>query len=149
MGVLPSAESQSSFKQGMKSSLKTPLKAQFEAMDWRRLLRFLVVGGLNTALSLGIYFLALYFFNAPYYVASAVSILFGIAVGFKAHGALVFGNQGSFLRYVTCWVSIYAGNTLMIALIRGYTGDYWAQIILLPFTTALSFYLMKKLVYRT
>jgi hypothetical protein len=36
----------------------------------------------------------------------------------------------------------------MIALIRDYTGDYWAQIILLPFTTALSFYLMKKLVYR-
>ena len=119
-------------------------------VDWRRLLRFLVVGGLNTAMSLGVYFLSLYLFNWPYYIASAVSILFGIAVGFKAHGAFVFGkstNKGSFFRYVACWVSIYAGNTLMIALIRDYTGDYWAQIILLPFTTALSFYLMKKLVY--
>lgn len=117
-------------------------------VNWRRLLRFLVVGGLNTAMSLGIYFLCLYAFHWPYYVASAVSILFGIAVGFKAHGALVFNSSGSFWRYVACWVSIYAGNTLMIALIRDYTGDYWAQIILLPFTTALSFYLMKKLVYR-
>ena len=117
-------------------------------VDWRRLLRFLVVGGLNTALSLGVYFLCLYWLNWPYYVASGVSILLGIAVGFKAHGAFVFASQGSFWRYVACWVSIYAGNTLMIALIRDYTGDYWAQIILLPFTTALSFYLMKKLVYR-
>ena len=119
-------------------------------VDWRRLLRFLVVGGLNTAMSLGVYFLSLYLFNWPYYIASAVSILFGIAVGFKAHGAVVFGkstSKGSCFRYVACWVSIYAGNTLMIALIRDYTGDYWAQIILLPFTTALSFYLMKKLVY--
>lgn len=121
----------------------------FSTVDWRRLLRFLVVGGLNTAMSLGVYFLCLYLLDWPYYVASAVSILVGIAVGFKAHGAFVFASQGSFLRYVACWASIYAVNTLMIALIRDYTGDYWAQIILLPFTTALSFYLMKKLVYRT
>ena len=123
-------------------------KPSLKTVDWRRLLRFLVVGGLNTGMSLGVYFLALYAFNWPYYVASAVSILLGIAVGFKAHGAFVFGSQGSFWRYVACWASIYAGNTLMIALIRDYTGDYWAQIVLLPFTTALSFYLMKKLVYR-
>lgn len=123
-------------------------ESTLKTVDWRRLLRFLVVGGLNTALSLGVYFLCLYAFNWPYYVASAVSILLGIAVGFKAHGAFVFASQGSFWRYVACWASIYAGNTLMIALIRDYTGDYWAQIILLPFTTALSFYLMKKLVYR-
>jgi putative flippase GtrA len=124
------------------------MMSELSSVNWRRLLWFLVVGGLNTAMSLGVYFLCLYLFHWPYYVASAVSILFGIAVGFKAHGAFVFGSQGSFWRYVACWVSIYAGNTLMIALIRDHTGDYWAQIILLPFTTALSFYLMKKLVFR-
>jgi putative flippase GtrA len=123
------------------------MMSELKTINWLRLLRFLIVGGLNTAMSLGIYFLCLYLFNWPYYLASAVSILFGIAVGFKAHGAFVFNNSGSFWRYVACWVSIYAGNTLMIAMIRDYTGDYWAQIILLPFTTALSFYLMKKLVY--
>lgn len=124
------------------------LKTDLKTVDWHRLLRFLVVGGLNTALSLGVYFLALYWLKWPYYIASAASIVLGIAVGFKAHGAFVFGSAGSFWRYVLCWSLIYAGNTLMIALIRGFTGDYWAQIILLPFTTALSFYLMKKLVYR-
>jgi putative flippase GtrA len=140
MGVFPNVEPQSQGKNGMMPDFRT--------VNWRRLLRFLIVGGFNTALSLGVYFFSLYVLNWPYYVASAVSIVVGIAVGFKAHGAFVFGDKGSLWRYITCWVSIYAGNTLMIALIRDYAGDYWAQIILLPFTTALSFYLMKKLVYR-
>jgi putative flippase GtrA len=124
------------------------LQSKLNHSGWRRLFTYLVVGGLNTGMSLGVYFLSLYLFNWPYYVASAVSILFGIVIGFKAHGAFVFGNKGSFLRYVACWVSIYLGNTLLITLIRDYTGDYWAQIILLPFTTVLSYFLMKKLVYR-
>jgi putative flippase GtrA len=141
MGFLPDFESQSRFKSGKMIDLKTA--------GWQRLLRFLVVGGLNTALSLGVYFLTLYWLKWPYYVASAASIVLGIAVGFKAHGAFVFGSKGSFCRYVLCWGLIYVGNTLMIALIRDDVGDYWAQIILLPLTTALSFYLMKKLVYRT
>ena len=119
-----------------------------QGTNWRRILTYLVVGGLNTALSLGVYFLSLAWLHLPYYAASAVSILLGIVIGFKAHGALVFGNKGSFARYLTCWVSIYAGNTLAIASIRDFTGDYWAQIILLPFTTVLSYFLMKKLVYR-
>jgi putative flippase GtrA len=124
------------------------LQERFQNTNWRRLLTYLVVGGLNTGMSLGVYFLSLYLFHWPYYVASAVSIVFGIIIGFKAHGAFVFGSKGSFMRYVACWVSIYLGNTLLIALIRDYTGDYWAQIILLPFTTALSYFLMKKLVYK-
>jgi hypothetical protein len=74
--------------------------------------------------------------------------LFGIAVGFKAHGKFVFGNKGSFWRYVACWASIYAVNTLLIALIRDYTGDIVGQLLVLPFTTVASYFLMKKLVYR-
>jgi putative flippase GtrA len=128
--------------------MKPDFMTKLQTVDWRRLLRFLVVGGFNTALSLGVYFLALYWLAWPYYIASAASIVLGIVVGFKAHGAFVFGSAGSFWRYVLCWSLIYVGNTLLIALIRGYVGDYWAQIILLPFTTALSYYLMKKLVYR-
>lgn len=116
--------------------------------NWRRLLTYLVVGGLNTAMSLGVYYVGLTLLSLPYYAASALSVLFGVVVGFKAHGALVFGHKGSFIRYVAVWVAIYLGNTLSIALIRDYTGDYWAPIILLPLTTLLSYFLLKKLVYR-
>ena len=140
MGVLSSFESQSRFNHRMMAPLNT--------VDWRRLLRFLIVGGLNTAMSLAVYLLSLYLFNWPYYAASAVSILFGIAVGFKAHGAFVFKSDGSFFRYVSVWVVLYLANISSIALIRDYTGDYWAPIILLPITVLTSYFLLKKLIYK-
>jgi putative flippase GtrA len=117
--------------------------------QWQQVLRYLVVGSLNTALSFAVYIAAIKLFNTPYYLASLISILFGIAVGFKAHGKFVFGNKGGFLRYLACWASIYAVNTLLIALIRDFTGDIVGQLLVLPFTTVASFYLLKKLVYKS
>ena len=84
----------------------------------------------------------------PYYAASALSVIVGIVVGFKAHGALVFKSEGSFIRYVSVWVVLYLANILSIALIRDYTGDYWAPIILLPITVMTSYFLLKKLIYK-
>jgi putative flippase GtrA len=125
------------------------IKSGINSRNWQQVLRYLVVGSLNTALSFAVYILAIKLFNAPYYLASLVSILFGIAVGFKAHGKFVFGNKGSFLRYVACWASIYAVNTLLIALIRDTAGDIVGQLLVLPFTTVASYFLLKKLVYKT
>ena len=116
--------------------------------QWQQVLRYLVVGGLNTAMSFAVYIVAIKLFDSPFYLASLISILFGIAVGFKAHGKFVFGNKGSFLRYVACWASIYAVNILLIALIRDFTGDIVGQLLALPFTTVASYFLMKKLVYQ-
>ncbi len=118
------------------------------AKVWQ-LLRYVVVGGLNTAFSLSIYYAALHLFGLPYYIASGVAVLAGIVVGFKAHGALVFKSKGNFLRYVLVWVSIYLGNILLIAMVRDFTGDYWAPIVLLPFTTLLAYVLLNKLVYKS
>jgi putative flippase GtrA len=115
--------------------------------QWHQVLRYLVVGGLNTALSFAVYIAAIKLFNTPYYLASLISILLGIAVGFKAHGKFVFGHKGGFLRYIACWASIYAVNTLLIALIRDFTGDIVGQLLVLPFTTVASYFLLKKLVY--
>lgn len=123
------------------------LKSGFNSRSWQQILRYLVVGSLNTALSFAVYILAIKLFNAPYYLASLISILFGIAVGFRAHGKFVFGNQGSFIRYIACWAIIYAINTLLIALIRVNTGDIVGQLLVLPFTTIASYLLLKKLVY--
>lgn len=99
-------------------------------------------------LSLAVYYLALHILGLPYYLASALAVLAGILVGFKAHGALVFNNKGNFWRYVLVWIGIYLGNIALIALVRDYTGDYWAPIVLLPFTTLLAYVLLKKLVYK-
>ncbi len=124
------------------------LKSGINASNWQQVLRYLVVGCLNTAMSFAVYILAIKLFDSPYYLASLISILFGIAVGFKAHGKFVFSKKGSFLRYVACWASIYAINTLLIALIREHTGDIAGQLLVLPFTTVASYFLLKKLVYK-
>lgn len=113
-----------------------------------QLLRYAVVGGLNTVFSLSIYYVALHMFGFPYYFASGVAVLAGILVGFNAHGILVFKNKGNFFRYVLVWGGIYIGNILLIAWVRDYTGDYWAPIVLLPLTTLLAYILLKKLVYK-
>lgn len=123
----------------------TPILKEF---DWWRICRFLVVGGFNAGLSLGVYYVGLHLFGFPYYAASALSVIFGVIVGFKAHGALVFKSEGNFFRYVAIWGAIYLANTCAIWLIRPYTGDYWAPILLLPFTVLLSFILMKKYIYK-
>jgi len=109
--------------------------------------RFVVVGSLNTLLSLAVYYLGLGFFQLPYQAASALSVAIGILVGFKSHGALVFKNEGSFVRYLMIWTAIYLGNILLIALVRDVTGDYWAPVILLPVTTMLAYFLLKRFSY--
>jgi putative flippase GtrA len=118
------------------------------AKGWQ-IFRYLIVGGINTLLSLAVYYLALHMFGWPYYLASALAVFAGIIIGFKAHGALVFNQKGHFLRYVLVWTSIYLGNIALLALVRNYTGDYWAPIVLLPFTTLLAYVLLKKLVYKS
>lgn len=122
---------------------------KFKTANIYQLFRYLIVGGLNTALSLAVYYFFLHIVNAPYYLASAAAVLLGIVVGFKAHGALVFQSSGSFLRYVLVWLCIYLGNIAMLALVRDYLGDYWAPIALLPLTTILAYVLLKRWVYKS
>ncbi len=122
---------------------------QLRGADWYRIFRYLIVGGLNATMSLGVYYFALTLLDWPYYAASALSVVSGIIVGFKAHGALVFKGTGSFLRYVGVWTALYLANIVSIWLIRDYTGDYWAPIILLPITVLTSYFLLKKLIYKT
>ncbi len=117
-------------------------------MNFWQFFRYVVVGGLNTLLSLAVYYLGLGWLQLPYQAASALSVGVGILVGFKAHGALVFKSEGSFVRYVLIWTTIYLGNILLIALVRDVTGDYWAPVILLPVTTMLAYVLLKRFSFK-
>ncbi|MBK6367280.1 MAG: GtrA family protein [Polaromonas sp.] len=121
---------------------------KLKAMNFWQFFRYVVVGGLNTLLSLAVYYLGLGWLQLPYQAASALSVGVGILVGFKAHGALVFKSEGSFVRYVLIWTTIYLGNILLIALVRDVTGDYWAPVILLPVTTMLAYVLLKRFSFK-
>ncbi len=121
---------------------------KLKAMNFWQFFRYVVVGGLNTLLSLAVYYLGLGWLQLPYQAASALSVGVGILVGFKAHGALVFKSEGSFVSYVLIWTTIYLGNILLIALVSDVTGYYWAPVILLPVTTMLAYVLLKRFSFK-
>jgi putative flippase GtrA len=82
--------------------------------------RFLLVGGLNTAFAYGIY-AALLWVGFAYALANLGSLILGIAFSFITQGRLVFGNRDNRLlpRFAACWLILYFLNVALIgALIR-------------------------------
>jgi putative flippase GtrA len=111
------------------------------------LLRFLMVGAVNTSFGISAYWLLLYV-GLSYQWASLLSLLLGIIFSFNSHRLAVFKTGGGFFRYVLVWVFIYFVNIEMIAIVRDYIGDYIAGVAVLPVNAALSFLLMKRFVFR-
>jgi putative flippase GtrA len=115
-----------------------------------RLLRFLVVGGLNTAFSYGIYALLL-FVGLNYAVANFAALVAGILFGFKTTGTLVFDNPDNRLlgRFVVCWMLIYLVNVACItALLEVGIDKYLAGALPIPAIAALSYAGQKYFVFR-
>jgi putative flippase GtrA len=111
------------------------------------LLRFLVVGIVNTCFGIGVYWLLLYA-GFLYQWASLLSLLLGIIFSFNTHKVAVFKTGGFFFRYVVIWIAIYLINIELISMIRDDIGDYFAGIAVLPVNVVLSFMLMKHFVFR-
>jgi putative flippase GtrA len=111
------------------------------------LLRFLVVGMVNTCFGIGVYWLLLYA-GFLYQWASLLSLLLGIIFSFNTHKLAVFKTGGVFFRYVVIWIAIYFINIELISMIRDDIGDYFAGIAALPVNVVLSFMLMKYFVFR-
>jgi putative flippase GtrA len=136
---------------GRHSDVQTPGAGQPVKMislrNLRILLRFLIIGVLNTVFSISVYWLLLYS-GLTYQWASLLSLILGIIFGFNSHRIAVFKTEGCFFRYVLIWISIYFVNLELIALIRDDIGDYFAGIAVLPLDVVLSFVLMKLFVFR-
>jgi putative flippase GtrA len=115
-----------------------------------QLLRFILVGVVNTAFSYGIY-VGMLFIGFDYAVANLVALVLGILFSFKTQGSLVFQNSNNQLlgRFVLLWAMIYL---LTIALIGQFItmglDAYTAGALALPFSTAFSYFGQKFLVFR-
>lgn len=121
--------------------------SKIRSLPWKQLFRFVIVGVLNTFAALGIYWSALWF-GAPYWIASATSLILGVVISFRSHSRYVFGAGAKFARYVGVWLFIYALNLLGLHLVRSYVGDYAAAVVLLPFNVAISYFLFRCFVFR-
>jgi putative flippase GtrA len=111
------------------------------------LLRFLLVGIVNTGFGVGTYWLLLYL-GLTYQWASLFSLILSLFFSFNSHRLGVFKVKGGFFRYVLVSAFIYSVNIELITIIRDYTGDYFAAIAVLPVNVSLSFILMKYFVFR-
>ena len=111
-----------------------------------RVLLFIVVGGLNTLIGIASYGLLLHW-GAPFPVASGVSLVLGIVLGFHAHKSLVFRRPGGFPRYLLVWACIYGLANGMILLLRPRLGDFWGGVATTPVSALMSYLALRRWVF--
>jgi putative flippase GtrA len=115
-----------------------------------QLIRFVLVGVLNTGFSYLIYFIALKFIPI-YQLANLIALLIGLLFSFKTQSALVFKikNNRLLFRFTLGWLLIYLGN---IAVIGGFiklgASAELGGALALPFSVGLSYVIQKYFVFR-
>lgn len=128
----------------------TLIKSQCEKyhIDWK-FIKFLFVGGLNTAFGYGVFALFIAF-HLHYSVASFLSTVCGILFNFKTTGIIVFKNHdnGLIFRFFAAYGIIYGLNLLGLKVFDMiHFNIYGAGFILLFPMAVVSFVLMKKFVF--
>lgn len=118
----------------------------------RRFARFLVVGGLSTALNYGVYLLLLP--KLPYLPAAAIGYLSGLVVGYFLNRAWAFDAATESHRKVVPFVLVYLVNLatsqlLLLALVdRLGVPASWANVPALGYTTIANFLGLHWFVFR-
>ena len=105
------------------------------------LIRFVLVGVLNTTFSYLIY-AGLLYVGLGYQLANFLALVVGILFSFKTQGHLVFDNPDNRLlgRFVVSWALIYLCTITLIGWIMTWGVDaYSAGALSLPFSVALSY----------
>ena len=131
-----------------KRSYAGPLIGLFRAS---RPLRFLIVGGLNTALCYAVFALLIWA-ALPVWLANLGAVTFGIVVSFFTQGRIVFGDSDPrrIVRFVASWMIIYLIQTaLIMALVRWGLAATLAGLIVLPGAAVASYFVQKFVVFRT
>jgi len=116
-----------------------------------RFLKFLFVGGLNTAFGYGVFLLA-FWFGMHYALAGGIATIVGVVFNYKTIGGYVFsgarGGGGRFQCFILVYAIVYVVNVLSIKffLIFGVSVWFSSLFLLLP-CACLSYILNKKYVF--
>ena len=116
----------------------------------RHIVRFVVVGAVNTSFSYLIY-AGMLFLGLSYQLANFIALVLGILFSFKTQGRLVFDNPDNrlFGRFVISWALIYLCTITLIGWIIALGFDaYSAGALALPFSVVLSYLTQKYFVFR-
>lgn len=120
------------------------------ALPASRFVRFLLVGGVNTAFGYGVYALAL-LLGAHYAVAATFSTVLGVLFNFLTTGTVVFGGlDGARLhRFVAVYAVTWAAGVLALKAASALGVDlYLAGLVFLLPSAALTFLLLRSFVFK-
>jgi putative flippase GtrA len=116
-----------------------------------RLVRFLLVGGLNTLFGYGVFALMLWF-GLHYSASSAIATVMGILFNFKSTGRLVFKSSGNsrIARFILVYIIVYGVNVASLALLlRVGIGAYAGGLLLILPLALLAYSLNANFVFRS
>jgi putative flippase GtrA len=119
-------------------------------LDRVRPARFVLAGGINTAVSYGVYALMLGL-GLPLALASLISLLSGIAVGFVTQGQFVFRklSASSLVRYLLAWTAMYGLHFgVVTGLMRFGLPPLGGALVALVLIAGLSYFVLRDLVFR-
>ncbi len=118
---------------------------------WRQpFVRFLFVGGLNTAFGYGVYGV-LWLLGVPVELALLIAFVLGVLFNFRTTGVVVFGSRSvrRLRRFVLVYVPLYVVNVLLLRwLCAAGLGALVAQALCLPPVTVATYLGLKFLVFR-
>lgn len=112
----------------------------------KRFLRFIVVGGVNTAFGYSVFAL-LILVGAHYAVAALLSTICGVLFNFRTTGRFVFENRDSslLLRFVGVYAICYVTGVLLLRLSRALGVDILLAAAVLAFPMAVFSYTLNRL----
>ena len=114
-----------------------------------RFLRFLVVGGLNTAVGYALFYLALLVIPTTF-SALCVSTIVAIAFNFVSTGTMVFGSRDPrrIARFCGVYAVVFAYNAIGLAYLEATSiAPALAGLLLLPGAVAISYGLNRTFVF--
>jgi putative flippase GtrA len=114
-----------------------------------QLARFLLIGGVNTAFSYGVYAVLL-FCGLNYAIANLMALVAGIGFSFKTQGRFVFQNTNNRLivRFVAGWTLVYLVNVLLLReMIAAGTNRYVAGGLAVPAIVVFSYLIQRFMVF--
>jgi putative flippase GtrA len=121
-----------------------------ETLFSHQFVRFLAVGGLNTAIGYAIYAILILLGLVPE-LALLVATIIGIMVNYFTTGRMVFGNRGNglFFKFMLVYAVMYVLNAVALrGLLLAGIAPLIAQAIILPVTAIATFLAFRKLVFR-
>lgn len=116
-----------------------------------RFARFVVVGLFNTFWSYLLYAAFLYI-GLSYGIASLLTIIISVAVGFLAQGTFVFGGarREALPRFILVWIAIYLAYIGVIRISSAAGLDHYVGgLIGTPVAAVLSYFLQLHYVFRS